>query len=716
MAPKWPKVNDGPEHINEHATYLREACNQLQAVDKGRQNQVPWNIVQPYLTSTITLIGKVLRQPAISEILHHIQDAAKCTQSIQRDVTVIKNSVGLNTAPLGAANFSGVRAAGTTWAQVAAQSRGSTLIPPPVPQGMRATKAQSTVTAYKDRAVIVKLKDHGIAQRLRTLSAAELRQQIEASIRNSEATKGVKIVAAHQLKSGDIQIYTASTAEAEKLREHRGWIRGLGEHAELIVPTYGVIVHGISTNSINIKDQTATIQQMLADNHTVIPKAEISFVGWLTKESPLKRASSIVVEFTNPEMANAIIYAGMVWHGQIHVCQLYDRACRVKQCFRCYNYGHIGTQCDASQTCGYCAELHETKNCRQKGVDGFTPRCTVCKGAHTAWSNACPARRKEVGRVEQAKQIRSIYWNVISKVDDPENNNGPTGARPARNGIAKRTIQIPDNPIRETSLQPATTSIPPRALEIDATPETQASPEDIAMPISADQSAAEDWATPATQQEPTPTTNPPVPAREQPFPHGQAISGTFNDESMEAMLGNAESLPTSLYPLDEVNEEFDIHDADAWLANLESNSANDWLHDTVETARSPPTSLATDTRTAHGTIYKGCKCPSHQEIYSNWPTQDAELTIAQCMKTCVYCGSDFNVAADLRKHLKRLKYARRNISICQGIFSKHVSDTPAWTPKETSTHRSGSEPFTLPSNLRITRSQSFTNGTNGARP
>jgi hypothetical protein len=78
------------------------------------------------------------------------------------------------------------------------------------------------------------------------------------------------------------------------------------------VPTYGVIVHGVSTNSINIKDQKATIQQILAENHTVIPKAEISFVGWLTKESPLKRASSIVVEFRDPEMANAIIYAGMV--------------------------------------------------------------------------------------------------------------------------------------------------------------------------------------------------------------------------------------------------------------------------------------------------------------------------------------------------------------------------------------------------------------------
>ena len=403
MAPRWPQVNNGPEHINEHTTYLREACEQLQAVDRGRQKQVPWNIVQQYLSSTVALIGKVLRQPALSEVLQQIQDAAKCTQNIQRDITVIKSSVGLSTAPLNAANFSGGRAPAASWAQVAAQAKGSPPLPPPAPQGTRASKAQSTVTAYKDRVVTIKLKDRGVIQRHRTHSAAWTRQQMEASIHDNAATKLVKVVAAHQLKSGDIQIFTSTTAETTQLKENDGWLRGLGEHTELIVPTYRVIVHSISTNSINIKDQEATAQQILADNYTMIPSAMISYIGWLTKEASLKRASSIVVEFTDPEIANAIIYTGMAWDGHIHQCKLYNRAYRVKQCFRCYNYNHIGTQCNASQFCGYYAEQHKTRHCRQKGVEGFTPQCVVCKGAHTAWSNTCPARKKEMGKVEQAK-------------------------------------------------------------------------------------------------------------------------------------------------------------------------------------------------------------------------------------------------------------------------------------------------------------------------
>ena len=736
MAPKWPQVNGGPEHINEHATYLREACNQLQAADKGRSSQIPWNVVQPYIASTISLIGKILQQPSMSEILQQIQDTTKGIQNIQRDITIIRSSVGVSTTPLSTANFSGGRAAATSWAQVAAQAKGYSLPPPPAPQSAHTSKSSPTVTAYKDRVVTVKLKDHGIIQRFRTHSAAWTRQQVETSIHANATSKSVKIVAAHQLKSGDIQIFTSTTTEASQLRKDKGWISGLGDHAELIVPTYGVIVHGISTSSINIKDQKATIQQILADNYTVIPHAEISYVGWLTKESTLKRASSMVVEFIDPEKANAIIYAGMVWDGHIHQCQLYDRACRVKQCFRCYNYGHIGTQCNAAQICGYCAELHETKNCGQKGAEGFTPRCAVCKGAHTAWSNACPARKKEMGRVEQAKQVRSIYWHVPSKEDTTRprtyniRNANTTQEVRIRSTNATQESRIPETPIptQTTTQRPERTSEPkapatssseqinhqtPLSSNRPADQSTVPAPPHIQTPIenqilgetivihdSDTPSVGEEWATPETQQElvqqPDPLTDPHTQTTEE-FP---SLTQVLEDGQFQS----------SLYPLDGIEGAFTTQDADIWLDNMISSNDTDKMYDAVETAPSPPTSMATDTRTALGKIYKGCRCPSHQEIYSDWPTHDAELTIAQCMKICVYCGKDFPIAAELRKHLKRSEYVQRNLRICQETRGKGSSTTPAWTSRLT--HRLDSEPPTHPLGTRAARSQHRTNSAN----
>ncbi|OQV10767.1 hypothetical protein CLAIMM_14710 [Cladophialophora immunda] len=184
-------------------------------------------------------MGSQHTQPSVGEVLHRIQDAAKDIQTIQRDITVVKGSIGLGTVLLNTANFSGVKATSTSSAQVAAQGKGATLPPPPAQEYTHGSKATTAVTAYKDRVVTVKLKDHGIIQRYRNHSAAWPRQQIQTAIRENSATKDVKVVAAHQLKSSDIQVFTSTNTEPEQLKEDKIWVKGRGEQAELVMPIYG---------------------------------------------------------------------------------------------------------------------------------------------------------------------------------------------------------------------------------------------------------------------------------------------------------------------------------------------------------------------------------------------------------------------------------------------------------------------------------------------
>jgi hypothetical protein len=544
--------------------------------------------------------------------------------------------------------------------------------------------------------VTVKLKDHGIVQRFRNYPFTWTKQQVQNSIRDNTPTKAIRLVAAHQLKSGDLQIFTSTSAEAQQLKQNTEWLKGLGDQAEVVVPTYGVIVHGVSTKSINIKDQKATIQQLLADNYTVIPNAKISYVGWLTREGPLKRASSIVVEFAAPEMANAVIYAGMVWEGQIHQCQLYDRACRVKQCFRCSHYEHIGAQCNASQTCGYCAELHEAKHCRQKGVEGFIPRCPVCKGAHTAWSNACPARKKELERVEQAKQNRSIYWHVPAgelttrpRMDSTYNATSiqetalpnPTGSTTTGTARAQEQATLP--PDHATHQPEGHTQIP-----------AQESIEEIATQALLALPTEEEFATPATQQELAPEEIDSLID-----PQLRTMDGTV---APTQATGDNQHEP-SIYPLDTVEGELVMQNADIWLSNMFHGDDGEWVPDMADAESSPLTSVASEPDTTGGKLFRGCRCTEHQPIYDNWPTHDAELTIAKCMTVCMYCGVDYHRAPTLRSHLnKSVKHAPNNISVVRETMGRGSSDTPSWRPKNR---------VEMATDTRVTRRQAVTNST-----
>ena len=175
------------------------------------------------------------------------------------------------------------------------------------------------------------------------------------------------------------------------------------------------------------------------------------------------------------------------------------------------------------------------------------------------------------------------------------------------------------------------------------------------------------------------------------------------------------------FPASMVEQAFGTQDAADWLNNLFPND-EDWNQEIADTAIatiSPPTSLATDTRTAQGAIYKSCTCPEHQEVYSNWPTRDAELKIAKCMRNCPYCGMERSTASELRRHLRQARYVRRNLTVVEEKRTRWDCSDPSWTPKPrmilvderlvTPEHRSGSEPLPQPSRPRITRSQSFTN-------
>ncbi|KAK0890468.1 hypothetical protein LTR57_025112, partial [Friedmanniomyces endolithicus] len=173
-----------------------------------------------------------------------------------------------------------------------------------------------TTSTQTQREVTVNIRNRLTIQSLRAMNTRNLIAHVERAIQSSgnEQIMNVEVMSSNQLKSGDLSIRTISNSEAQTLRSHADdWAHRIGAGAAARNPTYGVLAHGIRTSTMDMDKFEEVRDNILQDNRPFIPKAEIKYIGWLTKKAPSKSASSVIIECTKPEDANRIIDEGLVW-------------------------------------------------------------------------------------------------------------------------------------------------------------------------------------------------------------------------------------------------------------------------------------------------------------------------------------------------------------------------------------------------------------------
>lgn len=97
--------------------------------------------------------------------------------------------------------------------------------------------------------------DANAAAVLRQVSSEDLCKRVNDALgsRINLLGKATQAIAAKQLKSGDVVLHTATTAEADTLKDtEEEWVKVLGTSARVVRPTYGVIVHGVRTSKESI--------------------------------------------------------------------------------------------------------------------------------------------------------------------------------------------------------------------------------------------------------------------------------------------------------------------------------------------------------------------------------------------------------------------------------------------------------------------------------
>ncbi|KIV98467.1 uncharacterized protein PV09_09720 [Verruconis gallopava] len=282
-------------------------------------------------------------------------------------------------------------------------------------QGAMATSIHSPQNtrppAQTHREIIVNIRNAQTILHLRAMNPRNLKAHVEQAIAQGGVTNA-KVMSVNQLMSGDISIKTVTPSETQTLRQSaQEWVPRIGNGMSIRRQTYGVLVHSVYTKDVDMDRLDEINAAILSENKPFIPTAEIKYIGWLSRKAQTKRMSTLVIEFTKPEDANKIIDEGLTWQGCHHDTERYERQCRLKQCFNCQKYGHIGTQCKARTACGHCAQEHNSRDCPSKAD---TPKkCAGCNGPHESWNRHCKIRKEQLTRTKAAYDNRPKYHPVL---------------------------------------------------------------------------------------------------------------------------------------------------------------------------------------------------------------------------------------------------------------------------------------------------------------
>lgn len=156
-------------------------------------------------------------------------------------------------------------------------------------------------------------------------------------------------IAARRLPSGDVRI--TFKENATKYKGTDLWVTGaFGSGAMKAIREYTVVAKSLLTASL--KDAHAAPEQLLEElrgsNEPQITKIKPMF----SKEG---LRCALLVSCNEVEAAKRLCNNGLIWRSEIFNCEPYSADVHVRQCYKCYNYGHIAKYCQKIARCGRCA-------------------------------------------------------------------------------------------------------------------------------------------------------------------------------------------------------------------------------------------------------------------------------------------------------------------------------------------------------------------------
>ena len=97
--------------------------------------------------------------------------------------------------------------------------------------------------------------------------------------------------------------------------------------------------------------------------------------------------ATLIIGCHTVKTAQKLCRNGLIWEAQIFDCEPYYAEAEVRQCYKCFKFGHHARFCQAHARCEHCAAAAHIS--REAACPRFASsakkRCVNCSGNHTAW-------------------------------------------------------------------------------------------------------------------------------------------------------------------------------------------------------------------------------------------------------------------------------------------------------------------------------------------
>lgn len=361
---------------------------------------------------------------ALGAVLGYINSSEKRIETLENEVKTLKTRDATGSQPI------------KSWAKVVGGE---------APPAMRHTETNppppSLINNAKAKQMTVRINDANI----RTQMAKATSSQLVTMFKNGGCSAAESIIAARRTARADVILLMESIEARKELEAANEWVKSVTPSAKILRQTFQVAVHGVCVDAVDTNCQEAAIEILKKDNCRLHPGLEIASVTWPSFAfrpdvyGRKKRYSTLVLEITNPEMANRLVAEGFLESENPLLCEKWERTGDPRQCYNCQEYGHMAAACTNKTKCGRCAGPHQSQD---HGINKpGEVQCSVCPGKHESWSKNCEIRRKEIRRIQQRLENKSKWFNVplSSSPTIAKDNEGFTVV-PPRNIIKRKAL------------------------------------------------------------------------------------------------------------------------------------------------------------------------------------------------------------------------------------------------------------------------------------